>query len=69
MPEQKIVQFTAVDDNTRKLVFEPHDAEGHWTLVEYQRDQGGWRFAGETLVTDLRICDSDDIAAVDEVVI
>jgi hypothetical protein len=55
MPESTLVRFRPLDDAARKLVLEPHTVEGYWTLVEYQREQGDWRFAGETLVTDLLV--------------
>jgi hypothetical protein len=69
MPEPTVVRLTPVDDDARKLVFEPHDIDGYYTLVGYQREDGGWRFAGETLVTDLLIRDGDAIVTADEAVV
>lgn len=69
MPEYKTVRFTPVDDDARKPVFGPHDIDGYYTLVEYQREDGGWRFVGETLVTDLLIRDGDEMVVADEAVV
>jgi hypothetical protein len=69
MADSTVVRLTPVDDDARKLVFEPHDVDGYYTLVKYQRDDGGWRFTGETLVTNLLIRDGDDIVTADEAVV
>lgn len=69
MPNSTVARFPPVNDDARKLVFEPHDIDGYYTLVEYQPEDGGWRFAGETVVTDLLIRDGDDIVVADEAVV
>jgi len=61
MADSTVVRLTPVDDDARKLVFEPHDIDGCVTLVEYRREDSGWRFAGAALVTGLLIRDGDSV--------